>query len=207
MFCDDMEHHCPPFSKQEPHYLREDLLDCMQKVVVDERLLSFCDNTCKGCVDCNGIHEIKGMLNFSSSVSSGLGPLDYITLMQDSYTMHTPNVGSDIGSGENIWVPDWNLLVNLNNLVVFYKHNMIGNLYSDLDTVSKCWASMYAYRRYSLTTESSSLLLTDYVSIPNLRFHAEQFRYLADQAIQRKLFIWPYSQRTELRSYKASSTI
>jgi hypothetical protein len=62
---------------------------------------------------------------------------------------------------------------------------------------------MYAYRRYSLTTESSSLLLTDYVSIPNLRFHAEQFRYLADQAIQRKLFIWPYSQRTELRSYKS----
>ena len=52
--------------------------------------------------------------------------------------------------------------MKLNNLVAFYKHIMIGNLYSDLDTVSKCWASMYAYRRYSLTTESSSLLLSDF---------------------------------------------
>ena len=67
--------------------------------------------------------------------------------------------------------------MKLNNLVAFYKHIMIGNLYSDLDTVSKCWASMYAYRRYSLTTESSSLLLSNFVSIPKLRFHAEQFRY------------------------------
>jgi len=100
VFCDEMEHQCPPFSRLEPHYLREDLLDCMRKVVVNEGLLSFCATTCKGCVDCTGIHEIKDMLKYSSSINSGIGSQDYISRMQDSYTMSTTRLDSGTSLGE-----------------------------------------------------------------------------------------------------------